>query len=450
MGGRGRASPRPRPSVITAWSGTYELPASAAPVAIVVRVQGTEATVSLGPGHMGATNVQVVVTGTRIRFNLPGLPQPVAFDGTVRSGDISGSVRQGALTGAFTLHKGMSRIVSLLGSYRSAGGADAAVVEADGLAPFLVELPSGATHGVGPSLTVGKLLGRTSGDGRIAVDATGFTWNGTHYARLRLRQREVRIGVDAATLTIPPGQGPFPAVVMVHGSGERTRDEFDVFTSYFALNGVAVVADDKRGVGESEGRYPGDAATSSAIDVLARDTQAEVRFAATLPQIDASRIGLFGDSQAGWIVPLAASRESAVHWAILNSGPTVTVGESDFWGRLAGESESPPSGTRAAMLAQVEQEGPSGFDPLPYLRSLSIPILWMYGSDDRNIPTELCLERIASVKAGHEYSTVVLPTTHTPLVLPSGLLSSLSQSPGFDPRYFPALAAWLQREGITR
>jgi hypothetical protein len=81
---------------------------------------------------------------------------------------------------------------------------------------------------------------------------------------------------------------------------------------------------------------------------------------------------------------------------------------------------------------------------------LSIPVLWMYGSDDRNVPTELCLERIDAVKAGHDFSTVVLPTAHTPLVLPTGLLSSLPQSPGFDPRFFPALAAWLQRERIMR
>jgi pimeloyl-ACP methyl ester carboxylesterase len=173
-----------------------------------------------------------------------------------------------------------------------------------------------------------------------------------------------------------------------------------------------------------------------------------VRYLATLPQIDHARIGLFGDSQAGWIAPLAAAREPLVRWLMLNSGPTTTVGESDYWGQLAGESEAPPSGTRAAMLAQVRQAGPSGFDPMPYLRKLSIPGLWLYGSDDRNVPTELCLERLDSLESGHDYSTVVLPTAHTPLVLPTGLLSSLPQSPGFDPRFFPAIGDWLAREHL--
>src|SRR5262249_43818564 len=158
------------------------------------------------------------------------------------------------------------------------------------------------------------------------------------------------------------------------------------------------------------------------IDLLARDAQREVRFLAHLPPIDPTRIGLFGDSQAGWIIPLAATREPLVRWALLNSGPTATVGETDFWGTLAGKSETPPSATRLHMLEQVKRLGRSGFDPQPYLRRLSIPILWMFGADDRNVPTELCLERLRPLERDHDFSTVVLPTAHTPLVLPTGLL----------------------------
>lgn len=434
---------------VTSWTGTYALPASASPVAIVVRVAGAKGVVSLGPGHAGATPVTVTVRGRRIRFGVPGLPRNVVFDGEERGGALNGSVRQGAVRGTFSLHRGADRIVQLLGAYRSSGGAGVAVTEADGLPATLVEFPSGAVHGIGPSLTVGDRLGDTSGNGVITTDAGGFTWKGTHYARLALRQREVRIGVDAATLTLPPGPGPFATAVMVHGSGERTRDEFDIFTAYFALNGVAVLADDKRGIGESGGTYPGDAAGDGTIQLLARDAEAEVAFVAALPQVDPARVGLFGDSQAGWIEPLAAARDPAVRWLIANSGPTTTVGESDAWGRLAGESESQPSGTRAAMLAQLRQLGRSGFDPVPSLQKLDVPGLWMYGSDDRNVPTELCVERLESVKAGHDFSWTVLPTAHTPLVLPTGLLSSLPRSPGFDPRFFRTVGDWLRDHSIT-
>ena len=428
------------------WTGIYDLPKSAAPVQIVVAQHGDSATVSLGPGHSWSQEVAVGTHGARVLFTLP---RGLVFDGVAKASTWNGTVRQGTLRGTFSLHRGADRILQLLGAYRSSGGTGVAVTEADGLPPTLIEFPSGAVHGIGPSLTVGDRLGDTSGNGAIATDATGFTWKGTHYARLALRQREVRIGVDAATLTLPPGPGPFPAAVMVHGSGERTRDEFDIFTAYFALDGVAVLADDKRGVGESGGSYPGDAATDGTIQLLARDAEAEVAFVAEQPQVDPGRVGLFGDSQAGWIEPFAAARDSAVHWLIANSGPTTTVGESDAWGRLAGESESPPSGTRAAMLTEIRQLGPSGFDPIPYLRKVDVPGLWMYGSDDRNVPTELCVERLESVKAGHDFSWTVLPTAHTPLVLPTGLLSSLPRSPGFDPRFFPSVGGWLRAHMIT-
>jgi uncharacterized protein len=438
-----------RPAAATGWAGTYALPATAAPVAISVQAGRDKATVSLGPGHSGAEVVPLGMHGTRIRFSLPGLPQDVVFDGVVKGALLSGTVRQGTLHGSFALHRGRPLLLPLLGAYRSSAGGGAAIVQPDGLTPWLVELPSGATHGIGASLTVGKLLGETSGNGSIVPDATGFTWNGTHYTRLVLRQREIRVGVDAATLSLPAGAGPFPAVAMVHGSGQHTRDEFDVFAAYLELNGIGVLADDKRGVGESGGVYPGEQASASTIGVLANDVQIEARFLARLPQVDPQRVGLFGDSQAGWIIALAAAREPAVRWAVPVVGPTATVGESDYWEQLAGRSESPPSGSRAAMLAQVRRVGPSGFDPVPYLRTLSIPVLWTYGSDDRNVPTELCVARLEALKPGHDFSWVVLPTTHTPIVLPNGLLSSLGRSPGFDSGFFPAIGAWLHSHGLA-
>jgi dienelactone hydrolase len=431
------------------WTGSYRLPLSAQPVAIVVRVSGSNATVSLGPGHAYEQRVSVRIRGTRIRFALPGLPADLIFSGTVRPGRLRGTVAQRTDRGSFSLRRGRNRVVELLGAYRGAGGREVAITEASELPPFLTEFPSGATHGVGPSLAVGRRLGDKSGFGRLVVDASGFTWRGTHYTRLRVRQREVRVGVDAATLSLPRGTGPFPAVVMVHGSGPTTRDEFDVFTAWLLLHGVAVLADDKRGTGQSGGVYPGDQATATTLNRLARDAQNEVTFLDRLPQVSPSQVGLWGDSQGGWISVLAASRDPGVHWLAENSGPTVSVGEADYWASLAGESLYPPSGTFAQMLKEVEAQGRSGFDPEPYLRDLAIPGLWMFGSDDRNIPAELCVQRLQQANTGHDFSWNVLPTTHTPLVLPTGLLSSLPGSPGFNPHFFPDIHAWLRGQALT-
>ena len=237
---------------------------------------------------------------------------------------------------------------------------------------------------------------------------------------------------------------------MVHGSGPQKRDEFQVFAAYCASLGIAVLADDKRGVGESGGRYPGEGATTRTIDVLARDAEREARFLASLPQVDPRRVGLLGDSQAGWIIALAAARENAIRWAVPLAGPTVTQLETDYWGALAGKSEEPPSAPLGKILAHVRAAGRGGFDPEPSLRRLTIPVFWVYGDDDRNVPTVLCVERLESLRSGHDFTWKVLPMTHALLELPTGLYSSLGRSPGFAPGLYPAVGDWLRGHSIVR
>jgi dienelactone hydrolase len=414
---------------------------------MLVRVEGGNAHVSMGYGHPARVVVPVQGARSRLRFTLPA---NVVFDGRVNGRLVSGTVRTGAVRGTFRLVRGTSRVLPLFGLYRSSAGEALAVVRARGYPAWLVELDSGRVHGVGPGLTVGALLGDSSGGGSIAVRPTGIAWKGTTYDRVAVRQREVRVGVNAATLTLPPGDGPFPAVVMVHGSGAATREEFQVFTAWCASLGIAVLADDKRGVGQSTGAYPGERASAATLDVLARDAQREVRYLASQPKIDGSRVGLLGDSQAGWIIALAASREPLVRWALALVGPTVTVDETDAWGSIAGKSEAPPNGARPAMIAQTRALGEGGFDPRPLLAKLSIPVLWIFGDDDRNVPTELCVDALQKLRAGHDFTWTVLPMTHALLLLPDGLYTSLPRSPGFAPGLYTTAAGWLRSRGIAR
>jgi dienelactone hydrolase len=428
------------------WTGTYSLPAGADPVDVSVQLRGTTATVALGRGHASSTTVAATLRRSSLRFVFPG---GVVFDGSLKGRAVSGAVRQGSLRGSFRLTRGASRVLPLYGLYRSDDGRAISIVQATGFLPWLTELPSGETHGIGATLSVGARLGDTSGNGELTPDASGISWKGTHYARVSLRQREVRVGVNAATLTLPPGAGPFPAVAMVHGSGPNTREEFQSFAAYCALLGIAVLADDKRGIGQSLGHYPGEGASDANLDVYARDAQAEVRYLAKLPQVDPTRVGLLGDSQAGWIIALAAAREPAVRWAVALVGPTVTVGESNLWGELAGKSVSPPSASKSEMLQQVRTSGPSGFDPAPQLRKLTIPVLWVYGDDDRHVPTQPCVDRLQTLKPGHDFSWVVLQSTHALLELPTGLYSSLPQSRGFVPGFFTSIGDWLRSRNIV-
>lgn len=433
------------------WVGSYRLPESAEPVAISVELTARAATVALAPGHLGRTTVQATVHGAQVRFTLPG---GVGFSGEVRGRSLHGTVAQGALRGTFALTPGSSRSLPALGVYRGPAGSSIALVQAAGFPLWLVELPSGNIHGTGATLTtVGGTAGARSGDGLLDVAPGRISWHrdgsSTVYRRLAVRQREVRVGAIAATLTLPPGRGPFPAVAMVHGAGPQGREEFQVFAAFCAQLGVAVIADDKRGVGESRGVYPGERATAATIDILARDAQAEARYLRTIPQVDPKRIGLLGDSQAGWIIALAAAREPAVRWAVAFAGPTVSVDESDLWGSLAGQGSAPPSEPFPKILAAVRAAGPGGFDPAPFLRRLSIPVFWVFGDDDRNVPTQLCVERLQQLQAGHDFSWTLIHSTHSLLELPSGLNADIPRSRGFGAGMFERVATWLRSRAIA-
>ena len=126
----------------------------------------------------------------------------------------------------------------------------------------------------------------------------------------------------AGSLLLPSTPGPYPAVVFVHGSGPSSRNDYRLIASYFAANGVAALIFDKRGVGKSSGNW-----AASGFDELAGDALAAIETLKTRADIQPRNIGLCGMSQAGWIMPLAASRSPDVAFLISLSGPGVSPEE---------------------------------------------------------------------------------------------------------------------------
>jgi pimeloyl-ACP methyl ester carboxylesterase len=127
----------------------------------------------------------------------------------------------------------------------------------------------------------------------------------------------------AGTLTLPKGDGPFPAVVMITGSGPQNRDEellghkpFLVIADYLTRRGIAVVRVDDRGVGGSTG----DNDSSTSAD-FAEDALAGVAFLKGRKEIDAKHIGLIGHSEGGLVGPLAASMSKDVAFVVMLAGP---------------------------------------------------------------------------------------------------------------------------------
>lgn len=142
-------------------------------------------------------------------------------------------------------------------------------------------------------------------------------------------QREVHFNNFAAhdqlagTLSLPNGAGPFPAVVLVSGTGHNTRDEdvrghkvFLVLADALNRQGFAVLRYDKRGVGGSSGDY--DAATTADF---ASDAGAAVAWLKTQAEIDRSRIGVLGHSEGGIIAPAVAATDKGVAFVVMIAGP---------------------------------------------------------------------------------------------------------------------------------
>jgi pimeloyl-ACP methyl ester carboxylesterase len=130
----------------------------------------------------------------------------------------------------------------------------------------------------------------------------------------------------AGMLLLPAGPGPHPALVFVHGSGNGTRGQYPGEADRFARHGIAVLAFDKRGCGGSTGDW-----RKADFDELAGDVLAAVGHLRQDRRIRADRIGLWGVSQAGWVIPLAASRSSEVAFIVPISGGAVTPAEQELW-----------------------------------------------------------------------------------------------------------------------
>ena len=129
----------------------------------------------------------------------------------------------------------------------------------------------------------------------------------------------------AGTLTIPEGEGPFPAMVLVSGSGQQNRDEelmnhrpFWVIADYMARCGIAVLRYDDRGMGGSGG----DVYNSTSID-FSYDAEAAFDFLRNQKLIDASKVGILGHSEGGIINFMVAERRPEVAFLVSLAGPAV-------------------------------------------------------------------------------------------------------------------------------
>jgi uncharacterized protein len=258
------------------------------------------------------------------------------------------------------------------------------------------------------------------------------------YREVELTFGNGQAGVSlAGTLTSPRGGGPFPAAILLAGSGPLDRDAADsghrpflVLADYLTRKGIAVLRYDKRGTGKSTGDYE-NATTAD----FASDAEAALLFLRGRKEIDARKIGMIGHSEGGVIAPMIASRSSDVAWVVLLAGPATKGAEtlllqSDLIARAAGMTDEQVATSldfdrRAYNLVRQERDrtiletkldsliktsglGPAmpsafmqrqihwtsspwfryflDYDPAPALEKTKCPVLALVGEKDLQVP----------------------------------------------------------------
>jgi pimeloyl-ACP methyl ester carboxylesterase len=280
----------------------------------------------------------------------------------------------------------------------------------------------------------------------------------------------------------------------VHGSEGANALDFNAFQRFAPASGVGVFVYAKRGSGASEGHYTQD------FRILAEDAAAAVVEARRLAGARASRVGLHGSSQGGWVAPLAAAHTPVdfvivgfgMAYGVLSEdsdqvaqdleargwGPEVleqareitdvtgafvashgAIGFegleavrvryraepwfADIRGEFTGLLLNAPDEQIMAMAPQLEH-GPSwDYDPLPVLSRLDTPMLWIQAEDDRGAPPDATRRRLIDLSAqGRPITLLEYPDTDHGIVrfetAPDGSRTSLGYAPG----YYQAVLDW--------
>ena len=269
----------------------------------------------------------------------------------------------------------------------------------------------------------------------------------------------------AATLTVPQGNGPFPAVVLITGSGSQDRNEmllghrpFLVLADYLTRRGIAVLRADDRGVGGTSKGAESDTSENYAGDALAG-----VAFLKTRKEINPKRIGLIGHSEGGMIAPMAAAKSTDVAFIVLMAGPGLvgdklllmqnglissaecakqvkeSMAQAERLFVIAKEEKDPAvakqkieaerasldAAARKKLEAQLSAAAAQlkglltpwfrfflNYDPRPTLMKVRVPVLAINGETDTQVPAKedlAAIEQALKDGGNSDYKIVLLP-----------------------------------------
>ena len=304
-------------------------------------------------------------------------------------------------------------------------------------------------------------------------------------------------GTIAGVLLSPPGAGPHPAIVLIHGTGRTDRYNVLPIAHFLVSHGVALLGYDKRGVGGSVGDW-----RTASLDDLAADAVSAAEYLQGRKEIDPKRIGVFGASQGGWVAPLAASKSAGksggIAFVMAVSGPAMSPAEVElarleYALRSRGTSEDD---TRDALelvkraddvargreswasfqvfldrakgapwfrfvsvplsadswLLEHWRRMPLDYDPVPVIAKLRAPVLSMFGAlDETVLPDKNAARWRAALNAGRNksYAIQIFPNAnHMLLEAQTGSEEEFPVLQRFVPDFQTTVLDWLRAHGI--
>lgn len=236
-------------------------------------------------------------------------------------------------------------------------------------------------------------------------------------------------------LFLPDGPGPFPSMIIIPGSGNEPRQELESFATILTQNGYALYIYDKRGVANSTGSYPAEDFNDYKpfLEARAEDVLGIIALLREHEQIDNNRIGIYGSSQGAWVNSEVFDADQGLSYIVMVSGGVAAVGIEQLYDHL---TDDPNLSIEEATMALDDFDGPIGYDPLPVINRMNLPVLWIYGNQDRSHPAR--------------YDIAILEAQNRPnftlQVYPDADHELINEGTGQPPEtLFSDLGQWLQQ-----
>ena len=279
--------------------------------------------------------------------------------------------------------------------------------------------------------------------------------------------RDVTIRADdgvklAGTLTLPNSQAPFPAVLLIHGSGCIDRDEtigpnkvFAQLANHLSNAGYAVLRYDKRSCGKSGGTF-------AVRDRLIADARDALAFMRAQPDIGAKRLYVLGHSEGGELVPSIAIADMHLRGVVLLAPPALPLEKILLQQILR---KVPPAQQAAArrkaqtLFAAIESgkaksaedrwlRSSFGFDPITLIARVPCPILIVQGTKDIQVLADDTPRLVAAAHAAHRDVTVAMLDGDDHLFIHLGPDEQSTGGEYFipsdlDPKLFSSILQWL-------